>query len=89
MSKSATPKKAKGKTTLDKIELGIRTLKDPNGSSRQALVKFLKAECGIENAAAIKKAFKTGVDSARLIQQGQSFRLPGVEFDGPEEDRIQ
>mmetsp|Transcript_30426 Transcript_30426/g.66464 ORF Transcript_30426/g.66464 Transcript_30426/m.66464 type:complete len:189 (-) Transcript_30426:200-766(-) len=87
MSKSATPK-AKGKTTLDKIELGIRALKDPNGSSRHALVKYLKAE-GIENATAIKKAFKTGVESGRLIQQGQSFKLPGVQFDGPEEDRIQ
>mmetsp|Transcript_40511 Transcript_40511/g.67879 ORF Transcript_40511/g.67879 Transcript_40511/m.67879 type:complete len:190 (+) Transcript_40511:289-858(+) len=88
MSKSANPK-AKGKTTLDKIELAISTLKDPTGSSRVAIVKYLKVECGIESAPAIKKAFTTGVAAGRLLQKGQSFKLPGVVYDAPEEEQIQ
>jgi hypothetical protein len=88
MSKSANPK-AKGKTTLDKIELAISTLKDPTGSSRVAIVKYLKVECGIASAPAIKKAFTTGVAAGRLLQKGQSFKLPGVVYDASEEEQIQ
>eukprot|EP00854_Cymbomonas_tetramitiformis_P006000 gene6000-7212_t len=68
---------AKSKTTLDKIEVAIRALKDRGG---QALAKYLKSEFDFANTVALKKAFKTGVDSGRLLQRAQSFTLPGLEF---------
>ena len=46
------------KTTLDKIVVAVTTLADPTGSSRQAIVKFLKSEFQLDNANAIKKALK-------------------------------
>ena len=41
-------------------------------------MKFLKKEFDLDNAAAIKKALKKGVDSGKLLQKGQSFALPGT-----------
>eukprot|EP00536_Pseudo-nitzschia_multiseries_P004724 jgi/Psemu1/10660/gm1.10660_g len=73
-------KKKKGGTTiLDKIVSAIRGLKDPGpkGSSRTAITKYLKSECDCDNATAIKKAFKKGVDDGVLVQTGQSFRVSG------------
>ena len=76
------------KTVLDKIEHAVRRMADPTGSSRQAIVKFLKREFNVDNANAIKKALKTGVDSGRLVQKGQSFTLKGVEFKPPADEQV-
>lgn len=64
------------KTVLDKIVFAIRSQpKTPNGVSRVAITKYLKSELDYDNAAAIKKALKKGVDSDVLEQNGQSFRV--------------
>ena len=76
------------KTTLDKIVVAVTTLADPMGSSRQAIVKFLKSEFQLDNANAIKKALKQGVDKGKLTQKGQSFSLPGVEFEIPKDEQV-
>jgi len=76
------------KTTLDKIVVAVTTLADPTGSSRQAIVKFLKSEFQLDNANAIKKALKQGVDKGKLTQKGQSFSVPGVEFEVPKDDQV-
>ena len=72
------------KSVLDKIEHAILALKDADGSSRQAITKYLKAEFGVENAVAVKKAFKAGVDAGRLLQKGQSFSVKGHQFEAAE-----
>jgi len=77
------------KTTLDKIVVAVTTLADPTGSSRHAIVKYLKAEYALDNANAIKKALKQGVDKGKLAQKGQSFTLPGVEFEMPKDEQIE
>ena len=76
------------KTTLDKIVVAVTTLADPTGSSRQAIVKFLKSEFQLDNANAIKKALKQGVDKGKLTQKGQSFSVPGVEFEVPKDEQV-
>jgi FKBP-type peptidyl-prolyl cis-trans isomerase len=76
------------KTTLDKIVVAVTTLADPSGSSRQASVKHLKAEFAFDNANALKKALKQGVDKGKLAQKGQSFTLPGVHFEVPKDEQI-
>ena len=76
------------KTVLDKIVFAVTKLEDPTGSSRQAIVKFLKAEFQVDNANAIKKALKQGVDKGKLLQKGQSFTIPGVEFQVPADEQV-
>lgn len=76
------------KTVLDKIEHAVRHMADPTGSSRQAIVKFLKREYDVDNANAVKKALKTGVDGGRLLQKGQSFSVKGVEFKPPADGQV-
>ena len=65
------------KTVMDKIVYAIRNQPhtSPNGISRMAIVKYLKQELNYENAVALKKALKKGVDGGVLIQTGQSFRV--------------
>ena len=65
------------KTVLDKIVVAIRAVQDCKGASRQAVVKYLKAEFACDNATAIKSALKKGVATGKLTQQGQSFRVAG------------
>ena len=77
------------KSVLDKIEHAVRTLADPTGTSRPALLKFLKKEFDLDNAAVIKKALKKGVDSGKLLQKGQSFALPGTKFESPAGARVE
>ena len=55
------------KTVLDKIVHAVTKMADPTGSSRVAIVKFLKREFDLDNANAIKKALKQGVDKLSLI----------------------
>lgn len=82
------PKEKVPKTVLDKIERAVIVLADPTGSSRVAIIKFLKKEYDVDNANAIKKALKAGVDSGRLLQKGQSFTVKGVEFKPPADEQI-
>ena len=76
------------KTVLDKIVHAVTKMADPTGSSRVAIVKFLKREFDLDNANAIKKALKQGVDKGSLVQKGQSFTIPGVEFQEPEDMKV-
>ena len=87
------PKKKKSATVLDKIVSAIRELKDPGkGSSRTAIVKYIKAEYDYNNTTALKSAFKKGVESDILTQTGQSFRIttdPAVENTSNGEEELQ
>lgn len=67
------------KTVLDKIIFAIRNQPHttPNGISRVAISKYCKNELNYDNASALKKALKKGVDSGKLVQTGQSFRVAG------------
>jgi hypothetical protein len=64
-------------TILDKIIAAIHALKNPKGSSRSAIAKYLASEYQLENSAAFKKSLKRGVDDGILTQTGQSFRVVG------------
>ena len=78
-----SPRKTKKMSVLDKIVYSIRSLKDgPNGSSRQALAKFLKSEFDYDNSTAIKKAYKLGIQKGILTQIGnQRFRVATDKYD--------
>eukprot|EP00729_Bicosta_minor_P005528 gene5528-22284_t len=78
------------KTVLDKVVAAITNLKDHAGSSRQAISKYLKAEFDVSNAAALKKALKTGVTKGRLIAKGtQRWTIPGATFEAPVEEQME
>ena len=68
------------KTLLDKIIYAIRNQPaNANGVSRTAIAKFLQSEFQFDKAKTtqIKNALKKGVEKGKLIQTGQSFRVPG------------
>ena len=67
------------KSVLDKIIYSIRNqpATNANGISRVAIQKYLKSELSYDNPSALKKALKKGVDSGKLVQMGQSFRIAG------------
>jgi FKBP-type peptidyl-prolyl cis-trans isomerase len=67
------------KTVLDKIIFSIRNQphSSPNGVSRVSIAKYIQNEFDYDNASALKKALKKGVNSGKLIQTGQSFRVAG------------
>lgn len=48
-----------------------------NGVSRTAIAKYLKAEMEWDNASKLKQALKKGVETGKLEQTGQSFRVAG------------
>ena len=77
--KPAAAGAAAKKTVLDKIVAAVRALRDPGpkGSSRQAIVKYLKSEFGYDNPGAVKKALQKGVAGKVLVRTGQSFRVAG------------
>ena len=69
--KTAAPKKpAEHPKYIDMITAGIAALKERNGSSRQAIVKYIKANYKVgDNADVhIKMALKRGVTSGTLSQ---------------------
>lgn len=74
------------KTVLQKVVVAIRAVQDHKGASRQAVVKYLKAELDCANAAAIKGALKKGVSGGTLVQTGQSFRVAGDAIIAPPAD---
>lgn len=79
------------KTVLDKIIFAIRNQpQTPNGVSRTAVVKYLKAELGYDNPNAVKQGLKKGVSSGKLEQKGQSFRVKGDPVvAAPQEEQVE
>ena len=67
-------------TVLDKICKAIEVLEEPGGASRVAVAKYVKQTWGEVSAALMKKAFATGVQKGKLVQNGQRFALVGVEI---------
>ena len=72
------------RTRRAQVIVAIRAVQDHRGASRQAIVKYLKAEFQCENGVAIKKALK----SDKLIQTGQSFRVKGDAPIAPPADEV-
>jgi FKBP-type peptidyl-prolyl cis-trans isomerase len=71
-------KKKSPKSVLDMIMTAIRQQPaTPNGVSRAAIAKYLKSEMEWDNASKLKQALKKAVDSGKLEQTGQSFRVKG------------
>jgi FKBP-type peptidyl-prolyl cis-trans isomerase len=87
------PKRKPPKSVLDMIILAIRQQPgsaSSNGVSRVAIAKYLKSELQWEGAAKLKQAFKKGVDTGKLEQTGQSFRIKGDPTpDRPPEAQVQ
>lgn len=82
-------KPAVPKTIIAKVLCAIETLASPApGSSRQAIAKFLKDTYDTDNAAALKRALTKGVTDGVLVQQGQSFSIPGMEFEAAEDEKV-
>jgi FKBP-type peptidyl-prolyl cis-trans isomerase/linker histone H1 and H5 family len=66
------------KSVMDMIVLAIRSQPvKGNGISRPAITKYLQVELGYCNSGKIKQALKKGVDTGKLVQTGQSFRVHG------------
>lgn len=80
------------KTVLDKIIFAIRN-QPPGGEkgvSRVSIQKFMKNEMDYDNPSALKKALKKGVDSGKLIQNEQSFRVAGDAIvDLPDQPKVE
>ena len=72
------------RTRRAQVIVAIRAVQDHKGASRQAIVKYLKAEFQCENGVAIKKALK----SDKLVQTGQSFRVKGDAPIAPPADEV-
>ena len=72
------------RTRRAQVIVANRAVQDHKGASRQAIVKYLKAEFQCENGVAIKKALK----SDKLIQKGQSFRVKGDAPIAPPADEV-
>ena len=66
-------------SVLDKIMTVIKEQNTPGGSSRQAITKGLKSKFGEIPSNAMKTALKKGVDSKKLVQNGQKFWVAGHE----------
>ena len=86
MASTAKPKTPK--TIIDRVLVAIETLESPGESSRQAIAKFLKERFDYENAPALKRALTKAVADGKLDQRGQSFAIPGLEFDEPEDEKV-
>lgn len=68
------------KTLLDKIIHACRNQPaTANGVSRVTITKYLESEFQVDKTktAQLKNALKKGVDSGKLVQTGQSFRVAG------------
>ena len=66
------------KSVADMIVYAIRNQPaSANGVSRAAIIKYLKTELNYDNASSLKKALKKTVDTGKLVQTGQSFRVAG------------
>lgn len=65
------------KTYLDKVIEAIREDKDPKGSSRASIKKFLKTKYNSDNTVHIKKALKKGLATKKLCvgESSQRFKV--------------
>ena len=76
---------------LDEVVDAIKHLRDHKGSSRAALLKYFKNKRELANEQpeginlGIKRACDEGVKSGVLIQNKQSFKVKGVEFEPPKD----
>ena len=76
------------KTYLACVEASILALKEGEGSSRQAITKYLKTEFGKDDAAALRRTLKKGVADGKLIQAGARFKCAGMEFGAAEKPKV-
>ena len=88
VKKAKAAKTAASASLLDKIIEAIRSEKKPGGSSRISIKKYLLASYQITNDKATKKAFQTGLDSGKLVQQKASFEVAGESYEAPPESRV-
>ena len=63
------------KTYLHKVIEAIRELKDPKGSSRASIKKYIKGKYDNDNNNALKKAIKKGIASKKLCEGDTSQRF--------------
>jgi FKBP-type peptidyl-prolyl cis-trans isomerase len=71
-------KKKSPKSVQEMIIVAIRNQPaTANGVSRTAIAKYLKNELEWENASKLKQALKKAVETGKLEQSGQSFRVAG------------
>ena len=63
--------------------------KEAEGSSRQAMTKYILANFGKNDAASFKRALKKGVSSGKLVANGARFKLAGVDFEPAQVDRVE
>ena len=77
--------------TVDEVVAAIKLLKDHKGSSRQSLLKYFRNKRELANEdpqginLGIKKACDEGTKAGTLIQNKQSFKVKGVEFEPPKD----
>mmetsp|Transcript_6504 Transcript_6504/g.13334 ORF Transcript_6504/g.13334 Transcript_6504/m.13334 type:complete len:199 (-) Transcript_6504:2789-3385(-) len=81
IAKSKSANKAKNpKSLIDKIIHAIRNQPAPgNYVSQVSIAKYLESEFQVDKSKSsqLKNAFKKGVESGKLEQKGQSFRVAG------------
>ena len=66
----------------------IVALKDAEGSSRQAITKYIKSNFQKDDAAALRRALKKGVADGKLVQAGARFKVAGVEFEAAAKPQV-
>jgi FKBP-type peptidyl-prolyl cis-trans isomerase len=76
------------KTYLACVEAAVVALKEADGSSRQAITKYIKANFQKDDAAALRRALKKGVADGKLVQAGARFKVAGVEFEAAEVPQV-
>ena len=79
----------KPSTYMGFIEAAILAQKEAEGSSRQAMTKYILANFGKNDAASFKRALKKGVSSGKLVANGARFKLAGVDFEPAQVDRVE
>ena len=81
-NQSKCKKMAPAKTYLDKVIEAIREDKDPKGSSRAFIKKFLKTKYNSDNATHIKKALKKGLATKKLCtgESSQRFKVANESY---------
>ena len=84
---SMPPKKPS--TYMGFIEAAILAQKEAEGSSRQAMTKYILANFGKSDATSFKRALKKGVSSGKLVANGARFKLAGVDFEPAQVDRVE
>ena len=79
----------KPSTYMGFIEAAILAQKEAEGSSRQAMTKYILANFGKSDATSFKRALKKGVSSGKLVANGARFKLAGVDFEPAQVDRVE